>query len=60
MNRREFITLIGGAAGPSLSGAKRKCRPRCEPVDLALMTHSGQRVAAFAAMHGPGLLYSFP
>src|SRR5262245_36821820 len=25
---------------PSLSGAKRKCRLRCEPVDLALMTQS--------------------
>jgi hypothetical protein len=41
----------------SAFGAKRTWRDRRWRIDRSLMTHSGQEGAAFAAMHGPDLLY---
>ena len=45
--------------GPNLVaiGAKRTCRERRERVDLTKMTLTGLERPAFAAMHGPDLLY---
>ena len=47
MTRREFITLLGGAA----TGAKRTCRERWERVDLTKMIRTGRKAPILRRDH---------